>query len=81
MTSFIIPTRCTIKSVNAALKAAGYGDIEIIYDVYNYHRITVEHQCYDQFDQPYISSQRTRLASARAWAERFADGRFDSGEQ
>ena len=81
MTSFIIPKRCTIKSVNADLKAAGYVDIEIIYDVSNYNRITVEHQCYDQFDRPYISPQRTRLGSARAWAERFADGRFDLGEQ
>jgi len=77
MASFIVPLRCTIQAVNAALKAAGYGDIEIIYDVYNYHRITVEHQCYDQFDQLYISSERTNLKSARAWAERCADGRFD----
>lgn len=76
MTNFIIPKRCTIKAVNAALQSAGYGDIEIIYDVYNYHRITVEHRCYDKFDQPYISPERTSLTTAREWAERFANGRF-----
>jgi len=76
MTSFIIPKRCTTEAVNAALQVAGYGDIEIIYDVYNFHQITVEHRCYDQFDQPYISSERTSLNSAGEWAKRFADGRF-----
>lgn len=76
MASFIIPARCTIKSVNAALKAAGYGDIEIIYDVYNWHRVTVEHICYDQNDHSYISAERTSIKTAREWAQQFAHGRF-----
>jgi len=76
MASFIIPQRCTISTVNLALKAAGYGEVEIIYDVDNWHRVTVEHMCYDEHDHPYISPQRTSIKTAREWAKQFADGRF-----
>lgn len=76
MADFVISQRCTIPTVNLALKTAGYGDVEIIYDVENWHRVTVEHICYDEHDQPYISSERTNLKTARAWAKQFADGRL-----
>lgn len=76
MADFVVPKRCTIASVNAALVAAGYGDIEIIYDDDNWQRVKVEHLCYDQHGDGYILSERTNFKTARQWAQQFAEGRY-----
>lgn len=76
MASFIIPARCTIRAVNSALRAAGYGDVEIYYDPSNWQLVTAEYMCTDSNGHEYISPQRTMIRTAREWAEQFEREHF-----
>lgn len=76
MKRFTPPRRCTVQSVNSALKSAGFCDIDIYLDVYNDKHITISHKCADEFGQIYYMNQRTSAKNAREWAERFAAGEW-----
>lgn len=75
--NFSIPSKCTLETVNAALLAAGRDDVDIFYDPYNSHYVTVSYRRYDQCDHPYYSNQPTSYETAKQWALALAEGRFE----
>lgn len=75
--TFSIPKRCTIHSVNQALRNAGHRNVDIYHDASNANNIAVDYLCHDHNGHPYYMTQQTLYESARKWAEAFYFGKFD----
>jgi hypothetical protein len=75
--NFSVPTKCTLETVNAALVAAGGDDVDIFYDPYNSHYVTVGYRRYDEYDNPYYSNQPTCYKTAKQWALAVAEGKLE----
>ncbi|MYM23270.1 hypothetical protein GTP46_11495 [Duganella sp. FT135W] len=73
--SFIAPTPCNIDTVNAALVAAGYDDVDIFYDPYNSNNVSVSYRN-DEHSPSIYQKQTTRYSTAKQWAEDLEAGHF-----
>ena len=76
MKIFTPPTRCTVQSVNAALRSAGFRDIYIYRDTYNERRITSSHEYTEKSGRSYYVYRLTSARNARELADRFAAGEW-----
>lgn len=73
--NFTVPTPCNIDTVNAALVAAGYDGVDIFYDPYNSHNVSVSYRN-DKHGTPFYQTQTTRYETAKQWAEDLEAGYF-----
>jgi predicted Zn-dependent protease len=73
--TFTVPTPCNIDTVNEALIAAGYDEVEIFYDAYNSDNVSVNYRC-EGTGKQFYQKQTTLYETARQWAEDFEAGYF-----
>ncbi|MYM30681.1 hypothetical protein GTP58_20315 [Duganella sp. CY15W] len=73
--TFTVPTPCNIDTVNEALIAAGYNNVDIFYDPCNSDNVSVSRR-YEGIGKPYYQKQTTGYETAKQWAEDFEAGYF-----
>jgi hypothetical protein len=73
--TFTVPSPCDIDTVNEALIAAGYDTVDIFYDPYNSHNVSVSYY-YEGNGMPFYQTQQTSFETAKSWAEAFEEGYF-----
>jgi hypothetical protein len=71
--NFIVPTRCTTNTVNAALEAAGV-KTSIFRDPYNNNRYSVCYHIEEENGGEHLTMDQTFCNTARQVALEFADG-------